>query len=274
MKKVKVALVSPRIALCDPEYNATLLAKEAALAAESGAGIIAFPELALTGATAGDLYFQEALTDAADAALSELCDATADIDAVCLVGLPVRHGNVLYNAVAAIYGGEIIGVSAACGYSSRSKRFSPAPDGRVEITLAGQRTVLGGDLVYSAPVGEGDSRVKIFVKIGDDEAPVPDGVNLVINPAASPEYITLAAKRRGAICDSSLALGMAYAYVGAGDGDAPAVNEHHAAVLCGNKADGEGEQAGPAACYRPYSPAAGALRTHGAPHSGRSPVRQ
>ncbi len=219
MKKVKVALVSPRIALCDPEYNATLLAKEAALAAESGAGIIAFPELALTGATAGDLYFQEALTDAADTALSELCDATADIEAVCLVGLPVRQGNRLYNAVAAIYGGEIIGVSAACGYSSRSKRFSPAPDGRTEITVAGQQTLLGGDLVYSAPVGEGDSRVKIFVKIGDDEAPVPDGVNLVINPAASPEYITLAAKRRKAICDASLSLGVAYAYVGAGDGE-------------------------------------------------------
>ena len=219
MKKVKVALVSPRIALCDPEYNATLLAKEAALAAESGAGIIAFPELALTGTTAGDLYFQEALTDAADVALSEFCDATADIEAVCLVGLPIRQGDRLYNTVAAVYGGEIIGVSAACGFSSHSKRFSPTPDGRVEITVAGQRTVLGGDLVYSAPVGEGDSRVKIFVKIGDDDAPIPDGVNLVVNVAASPEYITLAAKRRKAVCDASLSLGVAYAYVGAGDGE-------------------------------------------------------
>ena len=73
MDKVKIALISPRIALCDPEYNATVLAKEAALAAEDGARVIAFPELALTGATAGDLYSQEALTDAADAALAELC---------------------------------------------------------------------------------------------------------------------------------------------------------------------------------------------------------
>ena len=219
MEKVKIALVSPRITLCDPEYNALLLAKEAALAAEAGAAIIAFPELALTGATAGDLYFQEALTDAADAALCELCDATADIDAVCLVGLPIRQGARLYNAVCAIYGGEIIGVSAACGYSTRSKRFSPAPDGRVEIVAAGQSTVLGGDLVYSAPVGEGETRVKIFVRIGDDDAPIPSGVDLVINPSAAPEYITLAAKRRGAICAASRSLGVSYAYVGAGDGE-------------------------------------------------------
>ena len=219
MEKVKIALVSPRISLCDPEYNATLLAKEAALAAEAGAEIIAFPELALTGATAGDLYFQEALTDAADAALAELCDATADVEAVCLVGLPVRHGARLYNAVCAIYGGEIIGVSAACGYSTRSRRFSPAPDGRTEIVVAGQHTTLGGDLVYSAPVGDGDTRVKIFVKIGDDEAPIPDGVDLVICPSASPEYITLAASRRKAICAASRALSVSYAYVGAGDGE-------------------------------------------------------
>ncbi len=219
MNKVKIALVSPRITLCDPEYNATVLAKEAALAAEAGAKIIAFPELALTGATAGDLYFQEALTDAADAALCEFCDATADIDAVCLVGLPVKQRERLYNAVCAIYGGEIIGVSAACGFSANSRRFFPAPDGRTQITLAGQRTVLGGDLVYGAPTGDGDTRVKIFVKIGDDEAPVPDGVNLVVNPAASPEYITLAAARRTAVCEASRSLGVAYAYVGAGDGE-------------------------------------------------------
>ena len=219
MDKVKIALISPRIALCDPEYNATVLAKEAALAAEDGARVIAFPELALTGATAGDLYFQEALTDAADAALAELCDATADIEAVCLVGLPVKHGEKLYNAVCAIYGGEIIGVSAACGLSTRSRLFSPAPDERIRVTVAGQQTVLGGDLVYGAPLGEGDTRVKIFVKIGDDDAPIPEGANLLINPAAAPEYITLAAARRAAVCKDSRSMNMAYAYVGVADGE-------------------------------------------------------
>ena len=218
MQKVKIALVSPSIALCDPEYNASVMAKEAALAAEAGAKIVAFPELALTGATAGDLYRQEALTDAADAALAELCDATADIEAVCFVGLPIKQGSKLYNAVCAIYGGEIIGVSCACGYSPKGC-FSPAPDGRIEITIAGQRTTLGGDLVYGAPVGDGDTRVKIFVKIGDDEAPIPDGVNLVVNVAASPEYITLGASRRKAACAASSSLGAAYAYVGAGEGE-------------------------------------------------------
>ena len=219
MDKVKIALISPRIALCDPEYNATVLAKEAALAAEDGARVIAFPELALTGATAGDLYFQEALTDAADAALAELCDATADIEAVCLVGLPVKQGEKLYNAVCAIYGGEIIGVSAACGLSTRSRLFSPAPDERIRVTVAGQQTVLGGDLVYGAPLGEGDTRVKIFVKIGDDDAPIPEGANLLINPAAAPEYITLAAARRASVCKDSRSMNMAYAYVGAADGE-------------------------------------------------------
>jgi NAD+ synthase (glutamine-hydrolysing) len=219
VNKVKIALISPSIVLCDPEYNATVLAKEAALAAEAGAQIIAFPELALTGATAGDLYFQEVLTDAAESALAELCDAIADVEAVCLVGLPVRQGATVYNAVCAIYGGEIIGVSAACGYSPSKSQFSPAPDGRMQIVLAGQRTTLGGDLVYGAPVGDGDTRVKIFVKIGDDKAPIPDGVNLVVNTDASAEYITLATNRRKSAMAVSCSLGVAYAYVGAGEGE-------------------------------------------------------
>ena len=219
MDKVKIALVSPRITLCDPEHNAAVLAKEAASAADSGAKIIVFPELSITGATAGDLYFQEVLTDAADAALSELCDATADIDALCFVGLPIRLGERIYNAVSAIYGGEIVGVSAASGYSARQRQLSPAPDGRTEISIAGQRAVLGPDLVYSAPIGDGDTRVKIFVKIGDDEAAIPEGVNLVVNPAAHPEYITLAAARREAASDFSASFGVAYAYVGAGEGE-------------------------------------------------------
>ena len=66
---VKIALASPMIRLGDVENNARLCAESARLAEASGANIVAFPELTLTGATCGDLYLQHALTDAAEDAL-------------------------------------------------------------------------------------------------------------------------------------------------------------------------------------------------------------
>ena len=56
--KVKIALAAPKIKLCDPMHNAKLCIQLAKEADGCGADIIVFPELTLTGATAGDLYFQ------------------------------------------------------------------------------------------------------------------------------------------------------------------------------------------------------------------------
>ena len=75
-KNLKIALASPIIKLCDPRHNAEVFAECALSAERSGADVIVFPELALTGATAGDLYFQDVLISAADAALESYIKAT------------------------------------------------------------------------------------------------------------------------------------------------------------------------------------------------------
>ena len=77
---VKIALASPEIRLGDAEHNARICADAAREADGVGADIIAFPELALTGATCGDLYFQHALTDYAEDALEKYIEHTAELD--------------------------------------------------------------------------------------------------------------------------------------------------------------------------------------------------
>ena len=69
MKKIKVALASPKIRLADTVYNAELLANVAREADAVGAEVIVFPELSLTGATLGSLYLNEAVLDGALRAL-------------------------------------------------------------------------------------------------------------------------------------------------------------------------------------------------------------
>ena len=126
--KLKIALASPEIKLCVPDYNARICAECARSADASGADIIVFPELTLTGATAGDLYFQELLLDAAEDALASYIELTTELSVMSFIGLPVRDGDAVYNAVVCVSEGEIIGITAS---GEQSRHFAPAPKNTV-----------------------------------------------------------------------------------------------------------------------------------------------
>ena len=210
-KNLKIALASPIIKLCDPRHNAEVFAECALSAERSGADVIVFPELALTGATAGDLYFQDVLISAADAALESYIKATAELKIMSFIGLPVRCDGVLYNSVACVSEGEIIGVTA----SGLVTRHFAAIRGEVDATLASRSVTLARDNIYTDEETESD----IFVKVGDDNAYSSDGVDVIINPVAMSEYIGLADERRAFANEISSSLGVAFVLVGAGEGE-------------------------------------------------------
>ena len=210
-KTLKVALATPRIKLCDPEYNADLFAEAARKATLDGADVVVFPELALTGATAGDLYFQDALIEAAERALREYISVTAKLDIMSFVGLPIRNGNSVYNAVACVYEGDIIGVSAS---GLQNRHFLSIGNG-FTMTLADVEVEVARDNVYTVERASAD----IFVKVGNDNAFSSDSVDLIINPIAMPEYIGLGDERREYANDVSSALGIPFILVGAGEGE-------------------------------------------------------
>ena len=68
---VKVACVTPKIRVADPDYNAAELIRLCKDAAHRGAMIAVFPELCLTGYTCSDLFYSEALLEGALSALRE-----------------------------------------------------------------------------------------------------------------------------------------------------------------------------------------------------------
>ena len=63
---LKVAAAVPHVRVGDCDFNAERMAAMADEAAQRGVEIVAFPELALTAYTCGDLLLQPALLDAAD----------------------------------------------------------------------------------------------------------------------------------------------------------------------------------------------------------------
>ena len=211
-KRLKIAVASPKIRLCDPEYNAKICAECAREADASGADVIVFPELTLTGATLGDLYFQEALTTASDSALISYIKDTCELSVMSFIGVPIVTNGTLYNGVACISEGEVIGISLS---GVETRHFSPAPSESIEIEIGDICAEGARDFIYT----DKDTGANIFVKVGDDSAISSDGVNLILNPVAMAEYVGLRGERRRYAEDVSREVGAAFIIAGAGEGE-------------------------------------------------------
>ena len=98
---VKTAAVSPKIRVADPVYNGTEIIRLMKETWEKGARIIVFPELCITGYTCSDLFRQELLLKTAKEVLMEIVEASAGMDGLFFVGLPLENRGKLYNVAAA-----------------------------------------------------------------------------------------------------------------------------------------------------------------------------
>jgi NAD+ synthase (glutamine-hydrolysing) len=103
---VKVAAVSPKLALGDVEANAAEIA--AVVGGHNDVAIFVFPELCLTGYTLGDLFYDETLQRRVWEQLKAL--AAASLDQVLIVGAPILYEDRLYNCAAVLQGGKIRGI--------------------------------------------------------------------------------------------------------------------------------------------------------------------
>ena len=92
----RAAAIVPEVRVADTEYNRDRIIEKIEEARSYQAGIIVFPELAVTGYTCQDLFFQSSLLDAAESAISDIVKATEGMTQVVIVGSPVTINNRLY----------------------------------------------------------------------------------------------------------------------------------------------------------------------------------
>ena len=92
---LKACTVSPALRVADCAFNTQQTIAAMQRAAADGAQLAVFPELGLTGYTCGDLFFQQPLQRAAAKGLAAVLEASAELDLVALVGLPVAVDEVL-----------------------------------------------------------------------------------------------------------------------------------------------------------------------------------
>ena len=90
---IKVAAASPSLKVGNPSFNKERIIDLMTEADRKGVKVLVFPELSITGYTAGDLFFQSALLESATEALLEIAEASAALDVLSFVGYPLRYAS-------------------------------------------------------------------------------------------------------------------------------------------------------------------------------------
>lgn len=238
---IKVAACSPDLKVADCEYNVNKLIEKAREMSGVGVKILAFPEFSLTGYTCSDLFLQEPLLSGALTALDKFAAHTKECDTVITVGLPLVHQGRLYNVVAVVFHGQVLGLVP----KSHIPTYSEFYEGR---------HFSGGDAAYQAGEvrGEGCTTHKLpfmerevpfgarqifacdqipelsmAVEICEDLwVPVPPssyhamaGATVIVNASASDEVTGKSAYRKELVKGQSARTITAYLYANATGGE-------------------------------------------------------
>ena len=79
---LRVCADTPEVVVCDIDENTLSIKQEMKAAASGGAKVVVFPELSITGYTAGDLFGQDLLLSKSEEALLSLAAESALYDAI------------------------------------------------------------------------------------------------------------------------------------------------------------------------------------------------
>lgn len=221
---LRVGAATPRLRVADPDFNLKEILALVGQARERSCQVLVFPELALTGYTAGDLFFSlQTLVAGAERALEKLLRATHQDALAIAVGLPVFVDGRLFNCAALLQSGQLLGVVAKSflpGYREyyEERWFSAARDAISDsVRLAGARVPFGADLLFGV---EGEPGVTLGVEICEDLwSPIPPssrhaigGATVILNLSASNDIIGKAEYRRELVRQQSGRTVSAYVY--------------------------------------------------------------
>jgi len=226
-----------RVAACtgpahpaEPGRNVAEIVEAARDCHGQGAVLAVFPELGLSGYAIEDLFLQDALLDAVEAATAALVAASAAIRPLLVVGAPLRWRSRIYNGALAIQGGRLLGVVPKT-YLPNYREFYEKRHFASGAGITGETMQVGGleapfgtDLLFAAEDLPGFTLgIEVCEDLWVPQSPGMDaalaGASVIANPSGSPitvgraqsrELLTRAASMRG-LC--------AYVYAAAGLGE-------------------------------------------------------
>lgn len=224
---IRVAAAVPPLKVSDIQHNTTKIIEYGKKSANLGASITVFPELSITGYTAGDLFHQHILLHKARQALLKIRDSLKSSPGVFVVGLPIESEGKLFNAAAIIAEGKILGLVPKTyipGYKEfyEERWFSAARDITTkELDFEGITIPFGRDLLFKL---KGIKGAVLGVEICEDLwTPLPpssfqvlSGATIIANLSASNELVGKADYRRSLVTQQSARGVCGYIYTSCG----------------------------------------------------------
>lgn len=229
---IRVATAVPAVQVGDVAKNTEDICQKIREADEAGCDLVTFPELAMTGYTCADLFFQNTLQVQCMKGLDKIVECSKQYPKVtAVVGTPAILEGQMYNCGAVISGGKLWGLVPKTylpNYNEFSERrwFSSAMDLQLnevslkELGMSGDDVIpVGRDLLFR--IGDG---CMLGVEICEDLwTPLPpstllsiNGAEVIVNLSASNETVGKRAVRDGLVAHQSDICNCIYAYCSSG----------------------------------------------------------
>lgn len=229
---IRIGIAVPPVRVGDTEKNAQDICAYIQEADARGCDLVLFPELAITGYTCADLFFQSALLKGAVCGLQRIVDFSKDFpDITAIVGLPAVLAGQIYNCATVVSGGTIHGIVPKtylpnynefyeCRWFSSSKDLMQTEVAAGDIGLKGDaRIPVGTNLLFR--IGDG---TMLGVEICEDLwTPMPpstlmalNGAEVIVNLSASNETVGKRSHRRDLVKYQASSCNCIYAYCSAG----------------------------------------------------------
>lgn len=229
---IRVATAVPAVQVGNVIRNTEDICKKIREADAESCDLLLFPELALSGYTCADLFFQDTLQAQCMKGLETITRCSAEHPALTIVvGTPAILEGQMYNCAAVISGGKLRGLVPKTylpNYNEFSERrwFSSSMDLQInavclsDLGLSGEETIpVGRDLLFR--IGDG---CIMGVEICEDLwTPLPpstllsiNGAEVIVNLSASNETVGKRAVRDGLVSHQSDICNCIYVYCSSG----------------------------------------------------------
>ena len=227
---IRIACAVPPVKVGDVKKNVQDICTYIEKADAKNVDVILFPELAMTGYTCGDLFFQDSLLDGVKVGLKQiLAVSAAHPGLTAVVGLPVRLNTKLLNCAAVIRDGGICGLVPKSYLSAEERRWFVSGYDLKETATALDLFGDDGDAFGYVSIGKdqlfpvGDGAV-LGIEICEDlHMPIPpsaelalNGANVILNLSASDETVGKRVFRQELVKAQSASCKCIYAFASAG----------------------------------------------------------
>ena len=229
---IRIGCAVPPVKVADTVKNTQDICRMIEEAEKACCDVVLFPELALTGYTCADLFFQKTLLERAVDGLNAICAYTCNFSQLTVaVGVPFVINGQMYNCGAIVTDGKVRGIVPKTylpNYKEFYERrwFSSSEDltqttvNSRELGLEGEYDIpVGRDLVFK--IGDG---AQIGIEICEDLwTSMPpstmltlNGAEVILNLSASPETVGKRTCRRDLVKHQSFMCSCIYAYASSG----------------------------------------------------------